>query len=598
MSEVTDPQSKRRTSGPGRLSSPGQDHRFQALLDSIPQLAWLADATGAAHWFNQRWYEFTGTSPDRGLRSGWGWVELIHPDHAKRVRARYRKCVGSGDSWEDTFPLRAADGSYSWFLSRAVPLVDENGELGGWLATSTDVSEQQEIEENRERLLVAERIARNEAERAREAAQSANKAKSEFLAMMSHELRTPLNGIVGYAQILDVGIAGELKEKQREYLGRLRRSADHLLALVNDILDLARIDARELSTNMREWPLSTPIADALMIAAPAAVRLGVTLPEAVDADRPLTFVGDADRVRQVMVNLLSNAIKFSDAGSSVEIETGITDDVPVASSAGGGGPWAFIAVRDYGIGIPADKQEAIFDPFVQAESGSTRSKGGTGLGLAISRRLARLMGGDLTVESSPGEGSTFTLWLPSPEESGDESPEDRGRRAREALTGASARSLGELGALLRKEVVDILDIWEARLHGDPLFSNLRALDPTQVQDHMLSFLGDVMQSLIIVERTGGLDSRLLDDGTEIQRTIASYHGQQRFRIGYVEEQLLREYALLTDVVVARLTASGSRDGHGGDDTRLAVGVVTRLLTHARAHSVAGFRQAREMERGS
>jgi PAS domain S-box-containing protein len=575
-----------------RFSNTGEladdELRFRTLVNSIPQLAWMGDPVGAIFWFNDRWYEYTGMRRERG--NGWGWIDVLHPDHVDRVVKRYQRCIASVEPWEDTFPVRSADGQYRWFLGRAVPLRERSGEVAGWLGTNTDVTEQQEIEEKRERLLIAERVARGEAERAREAAQAANKAKSEFLAMMSHELRTPLNGIVGYSQLLDVGIAGELQPTQREYLGRLRRSADHLLALVNDILDLAKIDARELSTDASEMRAATAIADALTIAAPSAGARETTLGEFVDADPPVCYVGDGDRVRQILVNLLSNAIKFSDPGGSVGIEASTVDEAVEGAQVGGGGPWTFIRVRDAGIGIAEEKHEAVFDPFVQAESGRTRSKGGTGLGLAISRRLARLMGGDLTLESEPEAGSTFTLWLPArdPQAETGESPEERSLRARQAMGAPTARTLAELGSVLRKELVDMLDIWEARLRSDQIFANLRTLETTQVHDHMLSFLGDVMQSLIIVERTGGLESDLLEDGTEIQRTLAVYHGRQRQRLGFTEEQLLREYALLTEVVVSRVKARGSHDPNDGDDTRLAVGVITRLLMHARAQALEAF----------
>jgi PAS domain S-box-containing protein len=571
-----------------------EDLRFQILVNSIPQLAWLADVSGAAFWFNDRWYEYTGMPAH--LETGWEWTELVHPHHLDRVLARYKRCIALNDSWEDTFPLRGVDGGFRWFLGRAVPIRGEGGGITGWLGTQTDVSQQQELEEKRERLLIAERVARSEAERAREAAQAANKAKSEFLAMMSHELRTPLNGIVGYAQLLDVGIAGEMQPAQRDYLARLRRSADHLLALVNDILDLAKIDARELSTEMMEANVGAAVADALTISAPAAVARDITIDSFEDEDPPLTYVGDPDRVRQVLVNLLSNAIKFSDQGAGVSITAGCSPEAPGAAELGGGGPWTFIRVTDTGIGIPAEKHEAVFDPFVQADTGRTRSKGGTGLGLAISRRLARLMGGDLTLESESGAGSTFTLWLPGRTPGGargDESAEERSLRARQAGAHPGARTLGELGGILRREIVDMLDIWEARMRSDALFVSQRALESPQLHDHMLSFLGDVMQSLIIVERTGGLESDLLDDGTEIQRTLAVYHGRQRHRLGFTEDQLLREYALLTEVVIARVKARGGQDGSAGDDTRLAVGVVTRLLMHARAHALESFRLAAE-----
>ncbi|GJG86929.1 hypothetical protein tb265_21100 [Gemmatimonadetes bacterium T265] len=249
----------------------------------------------------------------------------------------------------------------------------------------------------REELLAAERAARGEAEAARASAEQANRAKGEFLANMSHELRTPLNAIAGYVQLIEMGVHGEVSEAQRDALGRVQRAQRHLLGLINDVLNYAKLDAGRVEYDLRPVDLGDAVRDVLAMVEPQLTAKGLTVAAAPDA---VVAVADAEKLAQVLLNLLSNAIKFTPSGGAVEV---------TVYAAGPGG--AEIRVRDTGIGIAADEQARIFDPFVQVQRGLTRATEGTGLGLAISRDLARGMGGELTVESAPGVGSTFTLRL-------------------------------------------------------------------------------------------------------------------------------------------------------------------------------------------
>ena len=260
-------------------------------------------------------------------------------------------------------------------------------------------------EHRRERELLLEG-----AELARAAAERASNVKSEFLANMSHEFRTPLNALLGYVDLLALGIAGPVSDQQREYYERLRASANHLLGLVNDVLDLGKLEAGQLSV-ARERVLTGPVVDdAIALILPQAEARGVELRHERAAEGGEPFVGDEHRVRQVLVNLLGNAVKFTERGGSVTVTA---DRAEGGRGAPGRGRWTRLRVTDTGIGIAPEQFDEIFQPFVQVEVGRTRLQGGTGLGLTISRRLARLMGGDLTVESVPGEGSVFTLWLPA-----------------------------------------------------------------------------------------------------------------------------------------------------------------------------------------
>lgn len=241
-----------------------------------------------------------------------------------------------------------------------------------------------------------------EAEELREAAESANQAKSKFLAVMSHELRTPLNAIGGYAQILEMGIPGPVTPGQLEALDRIARSQAHLLTLINDILNLAQIEAGRVEYAMEDLRLTEVVAAVAPMVEPQmeAKRLvfEVSVPNGV------TVRADREKARQVILNLLGNAVKFTGDGGRVSIEA-------IAPSADE--PRVSVRIRDTGIGIPTDKLASIFEPFVQIENGKAMTtEKGSGLGLSISRDLARGMGGDLIAESEPGVGSAFILLLP------------------------------------------------------------------------------------------------------------------------------------------------------------------------------------------
>ncbi|HYD52888.1 MAG TPA: GAF domain-containing protein [Gemmatimonadaceae bacterium] len=232
-----------------------------------------------------------------------------------------------------------------------------------------------------------------------EAAREANAVKAQFLATMSHELRTPLNAIGGYVDLLEMGLRGPLSEAQRADLRRVRRSQQHLLALISDLLEFARLEAGQTTFRTEAIRLFDAIEAAKTLVATQAASKALTLLHE-DCGSDVEARADNERVEQILVNLLSNAVKFTPSGGRITVRCERGDDV------------ARIVVEDTGIGVPTDRLEAIFEPFVQVESGLTRSSQGTGLGLAISRDLARRMGGDLTVVSTLGRGSTFTLTLP------------------------------------------------------------------------------------------------------------------------------------------------------------------------------------------
>ena len=252
---------------------------------------------------------------------------------------------------------------------------------------------------DRELLLERERSARAEAE-------AASRAKNEFLAVMSHELRTPLNAIGGHVQLLEMGIHGPVGEAQREALMRVERSQRHLLALINDILNLTRIEAGQVQYAIEDVQLDHVVLEVKSMLDPLveqhSLRLETSRSTRFDS-AAITVRADREKLQQILLNLVSNSIKFTPAGGTLSLDTGVLSEV---------GPTAFVSVSDTGIGIDPAKLETIFQPFVQLAARPATRKDGVGLGLSISRELARGMGGDLVGHSKPGEGATFTLTLP------------------------------------------------------------------------------------------------------------------------------------------------------------------------------------------
>ncbi|MBW3628100.1 MAG: PAS domain S-box protein [Gemmatimonadetes bacterium] len=413
------------------------------------------------------------------------------------------------------------------------------------------------------------------ADRARRAADEANQAKSEFLANMSHELRTPLNAILGYADLLDIGINGELSERQRAYLDRVRVSGTHLLALIEDILDISKVEAGRLGLETAEARVVDVTLASLSLVSPQAAERGLHL-ENVCRDRDLCYLGDEDRVRQILVNLLSNAIKFTERGGSVTVSCGVTTEPEKGARLSGEGPWVCIQVADTGIGIATEEQGTVFEPFVQAEKGRTRTRGGTGLGLTISRQLARLMGGDLTLRSELGKGSCFTLWLPT------------------TVTGATAwkddedppsfAGLGAIGEALRSEVAAVLASISRRLRSDPLTPMAEALSGPELDDHQLAFLVDIVQTLVVLEAEEGAHD-LLRDGSDFQRLLSTRHGTQRARQRWTEAALQREFVIVREELEQAVRALASPSA----PVENAVRLLSRLVLQGEQFSLRGLR---------
>lgn len=417
------------------------------------------------------------------------------------------------------------------------------------LVSLRDITDRKEAEE-RSKQLAFEREARLEAE-------AASRAKSEFLAIMSHELRTPLNAVLGYSELLELGISGPLTDKMREQVGRIRMSAKHLLGLVNDILDLAKVEAGRLSVSSAPASSATTIAAAIALIQPQAAAGGLDLTITEISEPCPIYRGDDERVRQVMVNLLSNAVKFTASGGKITVACALTSTPDSSARLQPNRQYVAFRVSDTGSGIAEEKLLSIFDPFVQADSGHSRSREGSGLGLTISRRLARLMGGDLTVATKLGEGSTFTLWLPA-----DELMKDV--ELQPAIAGEDTAVQRDLKGLSKvgRALLDGMDRTVERIvetiRNDPSLNVAAGLKFSQVADHFPALLADVAGALIVIEELKGQPSPLLADATEIQRLVSDRHGIQRQRLGWNEPALRREFMIVREEL-ERVVRSASTD---------------------------------------
>jgi signal transduction histidine kinase len=499
-----------------------------------------------------------------------------------------------------------------------MPLVEGDGTRAGIIAHGADVTEQVRARQDVERLLAESERARAEAEAARgdaeaargeavaarQSAEEADRAKAEFLATMSHELRTPLNAIGGYAELLEMGIRGPTTEEQRHDLARIQQSQRHLLALVNEVLDLAKIDAGGLTVERAEVRAGDTVDAALALVRPQAAAKSLLISDHCGgaADRP--YLGDEPRVRQVLVNLLANAVKFTPAGGRVTVECVVTDRPPLTVPVPAGAPCIAFRVIDTGVGIPKDQRDRIFEPFTQADAKAspyTRAIGGTGLGLTISRRLARLMGGDITLQSEVGSGSTFTLWLPTPERRA--TP----RRPSEELSGADLRQksedaqtmaagLAEIGEALTAGAANIAHAWVTRLRADPAVPDAGVSDQ-ELEDHAITFIADVGLALRALGGTVVDPSEVLRDSRAILTVVAERHGAQRARLGWPEGVVMREFALLRETLDSAVRRAAAQPA-GVELIERALGVVAQLIAQAERVSLGGLRLAGGAARAS
>jgi PAS domain S-box-containing protein len=537
------------------------EERFHAMLNGIPQLAWTAEPDGNIFWYNQRWYDYTGTTPEQ--TKGWDWQSVHDPEILPKVLDQWKVAIAEGTPFEMEFPLRGGDGHFDMFLTRVMPLKDANGRVVRWFGTNTDISgikqaelqltgQAQELVRRAEELahstqaletqthmlqsvldsmgeglIAADREghfliwndaakklmgrgasdlrteqwtphykvflpdgitpypadllplvralhgesvrvelmvehperadgvflevtarpltdnqgnvgggvavlrditerkageqevrALNQSLEARVIARTAElkaankeldlrnreveratQMKSKFLANMSHELRTPLNAIVGFSDLLAEGIPGDLNLKQKRFVNHIREGSTHLLQLINDILDLSKIEAGQLELRCEDFQIKDALPEVLSTIRPLAMAKNIQIKQTMETD--LIVYADRVRFKQILYNLLSNAVKFTPQAGRIAIDC--RED----------GNSVCISVADTGVGIRAEDQAVIFVEFRQVEGPAGTTQEGTGLGLAITRRLVEQLGGRISIESELGKGSRFTFTLPA-----------------------------------------------------------------------------------------------------------------------------------------------------------------------------------------
>jgi PAS domain S-box-containing protein len=390
-----------RTEGLTRLTTELElAHREKlALLESTSQGVYGLDTQGRCTFINGAGAAMLGFSPDELI--GRDMHAAMHhtradgrPYPAEKCPIRRTYVTGETVRLDDEALWRKDGTSLIAEYSASPIIIDDH--VHGAVVWFHDVTERHRAEQERREAQQALVQARDEAERA-------NQAKSEFLAAMSHELRTPLNAIGGYLDLLDLGIHGEINEEQRRSISRIKRNQEYLLRLINDILRFARIEAGQLEFHMENVAVDELLRAVAPLMQPQAAARGIAYDQREEAAAGLSVRGDPERIQQILLNLIGNALKFTPAGGTVVVEA---EDA---------GDEVALHVIDTGRGVAADRLQSIFDPFVQIErERHETSQQGVGLGLAISRDLARAMKGDLVAESEPGRGSRFTLRLPKP----------------------------------------------------------------------------------------------------------------------------------------------------------------------------------------
>jgi PAS domain S-box-containing protein len=383
------------------LALRASEEKYRSLIDHIPDVVWTADSNRDLLYISGNAGKVLGYSSEELLAKGRQlWMERIHPQDATRVSQAYGNLFSSGQEFDVEYQICRKDGQWIWLHDRA------------------------QITHLREGILCADgmflevtqrRLAEAVLQRTKEAAESANLAKSQFLANMSHELRTPLNAIIGFSEILCDKTFGDLNERQLKYSNNILSSGRHLHQLINDILDLAKVEAGRAELMRNTFAVAKALREVQAIVKTLANKKAIGLKFEVGPNLPGLYADEA-KFKQVMYNLLSNAINFTPDGGKVSVTAGVQNETAADSIPSGQS--LRVAVTDSGIGIKAEDQERVFKEFEQVDSSYGRQQQGTGLGLALTRRLVEMHGGRIWVESAgvEGKGSTFTFLIPIPKD--------------------------------------------------------------------------------------------------------------------------------------------------------------------------------------
>lgn len=361
------------------------------FFEKFPVPIWRTNDRGEFNFFNSAWLDITGEILENQIFMK--WIEKLHDDERDTFIRKFQNCFEAKENFEMEFRLADKYLDYRWMICVANPFYDLKGNFNGYVGLCLDITNRKNLEDE---LLKAKNLS-----------DAANKSKSYFISNMSHEIRTPLNGITGLIEIL--GDAG-LNSEQKEYLGLLKSSSNALLELLNNLLDYAKIEENKEKINANEFHLKNLLSEISATYRVTAKVKGLEFICSYEKDLPERVIGDENKLRQILVNLLSNALKFTYKGS-------ISLNASVNSSYKGNGGrekgvLIHISVVDTGIGIPEEKQNLVFESFTQIDSSFTKKFAGTGLGLTIAKRLVHLMGGEIWLVSSAGNGSEFHFSLP------------------------------------------------------------------------------------------------------------------------------------------------------------------------------------------
>jgi PAS domain S-box-containing protein len=373
------------------------EEKYRSLIDHIPDVVWTADANRDLIYISGNAVKVLGYSAEEFL-GGQLWLDRIHPEDAARVGQAYQKLFSDGEKFDVEYRICRKDGGWIWLHNRA--LTTRPGE--GIMCADGIFKD-----------ITQRRQAEAALQHAKEAAESANLAKSQFLANMSHELRTPLNAIIGFSEILADKTFGDLNDRQLKYSNNILNSGRQLLQLINDILDLAKVEAGRVELMRNAFSVAQALSEVQTIVKTLANKKNISLEFEAAPDLPSLFADEA-KFKQVMYNLLSNAIKFTPDGGKVFVTAAIQNSTRADASPAGES--LRVAVTDTGIGIKVSDRERVFKEFEQVDSSYGRQQQGTGLGLALTKRLIEMHGGRIWVESEgvEGKGSTFTFLIPVP----------------------------------------------------------------------------------------------------------------------------------------------------------------------------------------
>ncbi|HYE62609.1 MAG TPA: ATP-binding protein [Phycisphaerales bacterium] len=365
-----------------RSSLAESEARFRSMVDNAPLGVFLCDASGLVVFQNAECQRILGQPA--GSTLGNDWERAIHPADRRRVVANWRQACAEGRKFREHFRVLNPDGTLLWASAHGAPVL-KDGAITGFVGTVEDTTARIQAQE--------------ELRRAKTAAEAANRAKTEFLANMSHEIRTPMTAILGFTDLLME--PGQPEAERASALQTIRRNGEHLLTIINDILDLSRIEAGIATADRVACNPGEVIGEVVSLLQQRASSKGLTLTVSFDSPIPTQITNDPTKLRQVLINLVGNAIKFTETGGvHIAARTATFHD---------GTPRLEIDVIDTGIGMTGEQIGRLFRPFSQADSSMSRRFGGTGLGLSISQKLASLMGGSIKVRSEPGRGSTFAL---------------------------------------------------------------------------------------------------------------------------------------------------------------------------------------------